>query len=437
MTKPQSIIILGAGLSGLAAAYELKKKGHQIILVEARNRPGGRIHTLRKPFMNGQYAEAGGIFLHTHQTQAMQYVQEFNIPLTEVAAGSTPSFYYLHGQKEKNLRPFDLLFKYITPVLSELGDVTESNWPPEALKKYDAVTFSQFLQRQGASDAEIQIMKLCYFDLWGDGMDAVSALSLLRDFSFVFKEKNTNYIIQGGNDQLPHAFAEQLKKNILYESPVEKIEHNLEGVRILYRDKMGKQQSVEANRAIITIPFSVLKGIEITPLLSVEKWDAIKNLSYTSVTRMYFQGSRHILENAGLRTAAYGDRPLLSYLRNVTYNQPGGEEGIVETYISGPRARTLDALSEKEQIQAVLEQMEQIIPEVAITYKKSAIYSWEKDPWAHGAYAWFKPGQMFSLLPYIARPEGRLHFAGEHTSPYPGWIEGALHSAKRVVKELS
>ena len=78
-----------------------------------------------------------------------------------------------------------------------------------------------------------------------------------------------------------------------------------------------------------------------------------------------------------------------------------------------------------------------ILPAISEHYEGGASVCWDEDVWARGAYAWFKPGQMESLLPHIARPEGRVHFAGDHTSPWPGWMNGALQSGARAAREVN
>ena len=90
----------------------------------------------------------------------------------------------------------------------------------------------------------------------------------------------------------------------------------------------------------------------------------------------------------------------------------------------------------KERVAMVLAEMTKVYPRISEQFEGGASKSWDDDEWARGAYAWFKPGQMSALMPHIARSEGRIHFAGDHTSATPGWMEGALESAERVVQEI-
>ena len=105
--------------------------------------------------------------------------------------------------------------------------------------------------------------------------------------------------------------------------------------------------------------------------------------------------------------------------------------------LPGPLARYEALLSQEERMRAVAADLVKLFPAIADQYESGTSKCWDEDEWSRGAYAWFRPGQMTKFLPTLGRPEGRIHFAGDHTSPTPGWMEGALHSAERVVKEVA
>jgi monoamine oxidase len=118
-----------------------------------------------------------------------------------------------------------------------------------------------------------------------------------------------------------------------------------------------------------------------------------------------------------------------------TINQ-AGTRGILESYQAGATARASTRMSEADRLATTVAGMAKVYPGIIDQYEGGASKSWDDDEWSRGAYAWFKPGEMHSLLPHIATPEGRIHFAGEHASSSPGWMEGALESAERVVREV-
>ena len=116
--------------------------------------------------------------------------------------------------------------------------------------------------------------------------------------------------------------------------------------------------------------------------------------------------------------------------------QPGSR-GILACDTAGIQARRLTAMKEDRRVEVALEEMSRVYPELRRHFERGASKCWDEDEWARGAYAWFRPGQMLSLLPDIARPEGCVHFAGEHTSAWVGWMQGALESGVRVAREIS
>ena len=94
-------------------------------------------------------------------------------------------------------------------------------------------------------------------------------------------------------------------------------------------------------------------------------------------------------------------------------------------------------LSESERIRFTLEQMEKVFPEIRENFEGGVSKLWDEDPWARGASSWYRPGQMTELWPHIARVEGRIHFAGDHTSAWIRWMQGALESGNRVAREVN
>jgi monoamine oxidase len=125
----------------------------------------------------------------------------------------------------------------------------------------------------------------------------------------------------------------------------------------------------------------------------------------------------------------------VKWIFDQTVNQPG-PRGILEAQATGADARMLSAMPEQERLQVALSYVERVYPGVRDQFELGMSKSWDDDPWARGAYPYFRPGQMRRLLPHIARPEGRVHFAGEHTSSWSGYMQGAIESGLRAAREI-
>ena len=448
----RKVIIVGAGLAGLSAAYELTRAGHEVTVLEAQSRAGGRVFTLRAPFSDDLYAEAGAMYIPDTHDLTLHYVKEFNLPLDLRVAPNLSYVNYVRGKRivfsegarieplfkltpeEQRLGAGGLWQKCIPDsVYQELGAPADPNWSVESVKKYDQISYIDFLRSRGASDEAVSLMTFGWEDLWGEGLASVSVLTVLRD-SLHYRNAEKEFKIRGGNDLLPKAFAARLSDKIRYGSPVVKVEHDERLVRVTFL-QAGTHQTIEADRLVIAIPFSVLRRVEVSPRFSPEKQRAIDELPYFSAARVSLQSRKRFWVAAGLSGFGRTDLPI-SNIFDMTSNQPG-QRGVLQSYLGGSRARQVAAMKEGERISYVLEQTEKIFPGIRENFEVGVSKCWDEDEWARGASSWYKPGQMGQLWPHIARPEGRVHFAGDHTSAWIRWMQGALHSGNRVAREVN
>jgi monoamine oxidase len=445
----KKVIIIGAGLAGLAAAYELTHAGHDVTILEARTRPGGRVHTLRDTFTEGLYAEAGAARIPNHHHFTLKYAELFGLTLDPFQPPDLPSVYYVRGRRikvtpgqdvewpykltpeERKLGLSGMRQKYIWSMLSEVGDVTDPSWPPpDALKKYDQMNRSDFWRSRGASSEAIALLSLGGAD---DRAETWSALFMLRNQAL--NQKLTQYYkIRGGTDLLPKAFATRLAEKIHYAAPVVKIEQNAQGVKAVFLHA-GSYHTTTGEYLICAVPFTVQKNIEVSPAFSVEKQRAIEQLPYLSVSKIFLQSRKRFWVSEGLTGFATTDLPI-GQVWDTTYKQPG-VRGILQAFPISLHSRRVTEMLEKERINFALEQVETVYPGARENFEGGVSKCWDEDEWARGGTAFYKPGQFSSLLPHVARPEGRVHFAGEHTSVWiDGWMQGALESGNRVAREV-
>ena len=440
----RKIAILGAGLAGLVAGYELSKAGHEVTILEAQLRPGGRVHTLREPFSDGMYAEAGAGRIPSTHLITRKYVKDFGLKLEPFWPDKLADVYYLRGERvkvprgsnpdmakiplqlsreERSLENFAALEdKYIGKAMREAGEVAPEEYPPERLKAYDQTTIAEFLRQQGAS-ADVTRFLL-------QGFEDDSALDFFRDnWSHSFPLSK----IIGGNDLLPRAFATKLAANIRYGAQVIRIENSSNAAKVIFK-QAGAHQVLSADQIICAIPFSVLRHIELPADFSSAKRAAIQQMNYGAVTRVYLQSRRKFWEDDGCNGYATPDLPMEIW--SPTFSQPG-RRGIIMSYIYEDLARTVGAMTPQGRIDDFLELTEKIFPGMRENFEGGTSYSWEQDPFQRGAFSLFKRGELLRFLPAAKQPEGRIHFAGEHTSPWPGWMQGALHSGLRAAQEVN
>jgi monoamine oxidase len=242
------------------------------------------------------------------------------------------------------------------------------------------------------------------------------------------------YEVVNGNDQLAFALKRKVKKQFKKASIVSRIEQNENSVTVTYSNSEGPQ-SIIADRVICTLPFPVLKDVEVSPAFPEDKQRAINELKLTPVTRTYLQFRTRVWEQAGLSGYGLSDLPIQN-THSPTLTQTG-KTGIIASYAGGQRALDLSAMSESDRQSFVRQQLENLFGGLDSKYQGGTSYIWHEDQFARGGFAYFEPGQMTTLLPIAQRPEGRIHFAGEHTSAWHGWMNGALESGNRAATEVN
>jgi monoamine oxidase len=414
--RPQKVIVVGAGIAGLVAAFELMQSGHDVKVLEARMRPGGRVHTIRDEFSDGLYAEAGAYDFADTYTLLQHYIQLFSLAVEEggaaektagandvfylqgkrfvVAPGTSPNWPYRLSTEERKLGLQGLWEKYVVAAAGPIKDPLAADWPDSAARELDAVTLNQFLRKRGATEGAISLLQMSFL---GEDFEYVSALQDMIWQSF-FDHAKTLTKLRGGNDQLPRAFAQRLGNRMRYGAAVRKVTQDKEKVRLSV-SRAGSLEQVEADRVILTIPFSVLRNVELDSSFSSQKRMVISKLRYTPITRVYLQSRTRFWADQKLSGNASTDLPIRQIIDH-TETQPG-TRAILGTE----------------------------------NFEGGTSIAWEAEPWSLGATAYFGPGEMTAMFPHVGTVEGRVHFAGEHTSTL-FVMEGAAQSGVRAAREI-
>jgi monoamine oxidase len=422
--RPQKVIIVGAGIAGLTAAFELMNAGHDVTVLEARMRPGGRVHTLRDDFSDGLYAEGGAYDLSDAYTLLHHYIRLFNV----VRAGTSPDWPYQLSKEERDLGPEGLLDKYMAAAAGQIRDPLTPGWPDSAARQLDAVTVNELLRKHGASEGVISLLRMTFL---GEDFDYVSALQDMTWQPFLVRGKAWGKL-RGGNDQLPRAFAERLGPRMRYGAAVRKVSQDKDKVRLSV-SRAGLLEQVEADRVVLTIPFSVLRNVELDSSFSPEKRIAISRLRYTSITRVYLQSRTRFWTQQGISGFADTDLPVRTIVDHT--DTQAGTRAILGTETTGPNALAAAGMSPDERLRWGLDNVSKVYPEITQNFEGGTSVVWDQEPWSLGASAYYAPGEMTTMFPHVASVEGRVHFAGEHTSTL-FVMEGAAQSGVRVAHEI-
>jgi monoamine oxidase len=433
------VVILGAGLAGLAAAWQLKRAGQDVIVLEAQLHPGGRVHTIREGLSDDLYAEAGAGRIPSTHDITLEWVKYFGLELEPFRPNAMAEVALLKGKRVKipavgpvdmSLVPLDLTPEerriglkdlqdhYCSEAGKQVGDRVRED--SAALARFGEICMRDFLREKGASEDAIHYISF--------GFENDSAADFLMDLVNMAAPLSK---IKGGNDQLPRAFAAKLSDVIRYGCAVEQIERRENAVRIACRCA-GMLDHVEADAAICAIPYSVLRRIPVTPEWSPEKRKVIDELYYGPCVRSTYQVRRRYWEDEGLNGFGMSEKNFEVW--HPTFGKPG-KRGLLQAYNYEDYARQLDQRSEADRVEQAIRDMDEVHPGLRPNLETVVAKSWAHDPWQQGAYALYAVGQM-KWYSEICKPEGRVWFAGEHASPWNGWMQGAITSGIKAARDV-
>ncbi len=453
---PKHIIIVGAGIAGLVAASLLKNTGHKVTILEANDRIGGRVHTLRSPFSNGLYFNAGPMRIPDIHSLTLEYIKKFALP-TNLFINRTPmDLIYANGIKtrlsmyehypgilnypvalnERGKTAEELLLLIIQPIMNFINQDPARNWP--LIEKQFRRNSLSFVLNSYFSDGAIDMIGVL-LDM--EAYMGMSFIEVLRE-STLFTSTPRYYEITGGMDRLPQAFLPQLKEDILFHQKMTKIVQDKNSVTIhSIHQQTLEHFTITGDLAIITIPFSTLRFVKVEPYdsFSYYKRKAIRELNYMASTKIAIEFKSRFWERGG----QYGGKSITDMpIRFTYYPSYGiGTEGpavVLASYTWADEALTWDSLSNEDRIQYALKNLEEIYGhQIYLEFVSGTSFSWSHNPYSCGAFTVFEPGQETELYPYITKPEGRVHFAGEHTTLTHGWMQGGIESGIRVAYEVN
>lgn len=447
--SPRNVLILGAGLAGLAAAWELKKAGHMVTVLEARDRPGGRVVTLRKPFAEGLYAEGGAAAYSESYTTALKYIEELGLEKTPWTMPEKPVIHHLKGKRfivtpgepvdwpynltpeEQKLGPWGIVNKYIIEKLPKEIAKPE-DWAESPLMEMDKLSLKEYMTSMGASEGAVELVQNTQW--FGSMPDKTSGISMaVSDFGLFMG--GMPFLLKGGNDKLPLAMADKMKENIRYGVLVDSVSSSGEEVTVTGQEG-GRVQSFKADSVICTLPAKVMHKVKFLPPLPANKRRAIENLPYMDITRTYLQVEEPFWLKNGVSGSAKSDLITGDITGHLHPISPEDNPAILESIISGPKAAAMGKMSEKDLLNKTLEDMKKIHPNVEKYYQKGHVLAWSEDPYTMGGVSFPAPGDVGKYLKSLQSSHGRIHFAGEHTTILRSTMEGALRSGVRAAMEV-
>jgi monoamine oxidase len=465
--KGVKVLILGAGIAGMAAAWELKKAGYLCTVIEARGRAGGRNWSIRNgtrveltdgtvqtcDFEAGHYFNAGPARLPSIHRNILGYCKEFGVPL-EVEVNSSRSALLqsnsMLGGKPVEMRQAvndtrghvsELLAKAVNRnALNDQLTKDDKERMIEFLKKYGDLSPDLFYKGSERSGYKVppsatlkeavprdplSMRALLDGDLW-DGML----------FEEMFDMQATMFQPVGGMDRIPAAFETRLSDVIQFHSAIQQIQKTQTGVRVRYQNTKTKEISVaEADYCICTLPLSVLKNIPSD--LSPELKQAIDGTHYDSAYKIAWESPRFWEQESNI----YGG---ISFLHQpdiflVWYPSAGmfSPTGVVVAGYGVENGSPLALMTYEGKLAASRRAIDQLHPGKSSELKKPIYVCWGKVPYNLGSWVGGFGRQDQQAFGRLIEADDRIYLAGDHTSHLVGWQEGAVLSAYRVIGSIN
>jgi len=477
--KPPHVVIVGAGLAGLCAAYELQKHGCTYTILEAeRDHIGGRVRTKR--YSDGTYGELGAMRIPGEHKITMSYVHAFGLPHRPFVNSHDEAFFVARGQKVKvgahkrlkpgesdslksayQLRPWerdrspdDLWAHAVLSQLESLTDeqkkdLAESNiLKTKKVDDLDRLSLRRLVEFSGLSEEAVEYL----FVTWAvASLQHSAATEHLREELSGIWSRPDFFEIVGGMDLLPKAFADRLDRKPRRGCEVVDLQQDQATGRVtaLYRDRTnsGKDGREEGDFLICTIPFPVLARLEARRRFTPEKQRAIRDLYYESATKVlvptktrFWETKEKIFGGASHTDLMTGSIYYPSDNPDKKEEKSKGPGVLVASYCWGQEARRLGTMerSAREDFTIALLRNNvhpELTPDIVRRSEVESVF-WDSHPWAGGAFAFYMPGQFANMHRHVVAPEGRIYFAGEHCSRTHTWMQGALESAQETVTAI-
>ncbi len=442
------VIVIGAGLSGLNAALLLEEQGQKVIVLEGRNRAGGRLYTLDD--VPGA-PEAGGSGIGGGYARLIDRANSLGVKLvpqrvrTE-AAGETTCI-HLRGQTIKaadwethplnpyvgegrKRLPWLQSFSALSP-FNPLPDVADWRSPEQA--KND-VSVADFLTGKGWTPEQLR-MAFATNPSYGTSAFDVSALMWWHIgknmVAMAGQGGGGAMAIAGGNQRLPDAMAKVIKSGVRYGKAVVGIRADASGVEAVTTD--GSRY--RAKRLICSLPASALRLVKLDPAPPLAQARGIATLPYNKVVQAHFVPTRKFWEDDGLPASMWTDT-LAGRFMALRYGADTNEITTCLAFVNGFAADALDRMSPDDAIAAILADLALARPATKGALRHVKTVSWQRDRFSGGAYACWAPGQIASFANEIGKDMGRVHFCGEHTAATARGMEGAMESGERSALDI-
>jgi monoamine oxidase len=461
----KKVVIVGAGMGGLNAAYQLSKVGIKAAVYEGSFRLGGRILThYGDALQMGIHPEFGGDFIDSNHEDMITLAKEFDLELIDMYAESKAAnlvhetFFFdgRHISEEEIIKEF----KKIAPAIQKDAASLGEDYDTPAALVFDKMTLKDYIRSLKCSRWLKDIFTAAYLAEFGLDTSEQSAINLLdmidTDTSEGFKifgDSDEKYRIKEGNSKLIENIASKLPQPVVLNSMLTAIGKKGEKYILSFKDK----QDVEADFVVITIPFTMLRDVKMDlPDMTLEKKNSIQELGYGQNNKLFLGYQNRPWREGGNNYYGYlfhkdiHDGWDSSSIKSVASNKGvyccffGGDESIALSKVAlhnpyAPASHIWKTDLPQKEIDKYVGQMEEVFPGSKKAYANKHVFAcWSSYPFVKASYTCPKPGQWNAAMLYTAEPIGDVFFAGEHCSvDYQGFMNGAAETGRLAAEQVA
>ena len=443
-TRRVDVIVVGAGMSGLAAARALIRQGKKVAILEARDRVGGRVKSGK---LAGHTIDLGGMWVGPSQTRLLDLLREYHIDIMPQ---------YLKGKgifemSGKRTTPEGEAFGFDPPAQAEFDRVMaqidkmvamvppEAPWTAPHAEEWDDITLEEWLRTNVHNDDVYRFM----------GAETRVTLTVepwqVSFLYFLFYVRSGNsfmelesydkgaqmYIVPESMHQVAAAIGKELDGSLMLGTPVSAISQDAKGITVV-----SEKGSWQADYAVVALPLPLSSRINYQPPLPPDREALSEQMPMGSVIKYWVAYEKPFWREHGMNGLVFTDAPPSSAMSDAT--PPSGSPGFLVGFIDGRRALKWSGRPMEERKKMVVDLIVNYFgPEGAkpIDYIDQ---DWPADPWSRGCYGpSMGPGVLTTLGPALRTRFGRIHWAGTETSPiWTGYIEGAIRSGERAAGDV-